>query len=57
MRPFFDYEDGDFATPISDNMAIDSDGNVLMKLGENMAVDVESGNVHLKSSWNNEDDE
>ena len=57
MRPFFDYEDGDFAIPILDNMAIDSDGNLLMKLGENMAVDVESGNVHLTSSWNNEDDE
>ena len=29
-KHFFDYEDGDFAYSISDNMAIDSDGDLLI---------------------------
>lgn len=28
---FFDVDDGDFAYAISDNMAVDSDGNMLMR--------------------------
>ena len=27
-KRFFDYDDGDFGMTISDNMAIDSDGNL-----------------------------
>ena len=30
-KHFFDFEDGDFAHSISDNMAIDSDGDLLMR--------------------------
>lgn len=29
-KHFFDYDDGNFAHTISDNMAIDSDGDLLM---------------------------
>lgn len=32
-KHFFDFEDGDFAHSISDNMAIDSDGDLLMRMG------------------------
>ena len=28
---FFDYDDGDFAMSISDNMAMDSDGELMMR--------------------------
>ena len=28
-KRFFDYDDGDFGTTISDNMAMDSDGNLM----------------------------
>ena len=31
-RNFFDYDDRDFAYTISDNMAIDSDGDLLMRM-------------------------
>ena len=30
---FFDYDDGDFAMSISDNMAMDSDGDLMMRMG------------------------
>ena len=32
-KHFFDYDDGDFAMSISDSMAMDSDGNLMMRLG------------------------
>jgi len=32
-KHFFDYDDGDFAYAVSDNMAIDSDGNMMMRMG------------------------
>ena len=37
-RHFFDYDDGDFAMNISDNMAMDSDGNLMMRMGDHMAT-------------------
>lgn len=55
-RNFFDYDDGDFAYKISDNMAIDSDGNMLMRMGDNSAVDMETGEMHFVSGWNDDDE-
>ena len=40
-KHFFDFEDGDFAFSISDNMAMDMD----------------TGDIHMISSWPNDDDE
>ena len=56
-KHFFDYEDGDFAYSISDNMAIDSGGDLLMRMGDNMAMDMDSGELHIISGWPNEDDD
>ena len=30
---FFDYDDGDFAMRILDNMAMDSDGDLMLRMG------------------------
>lgn len=57
VKHFFDYEDGDFAYSISDNMAIDSDGDLLMRMGENIVMDMDSGELHIISGWYNEDDD
>ena len=56
-RHFFDYDDGDFAHSISDNMAIDSDGDLLMRMGGNMAMDMESGELHFTSGWSDDDED
>lgn len=32
-KHFYDFEDGDFAYSISDDMAIDSDGDLMLRLG------------------------
>ena len=52
-KHFFDFEDGDFVHTISDNMAIDSDGNMMMR----MAMDLDSGDIHIISSWSNDDED
>ena len=46
-KHFFDYDDSDFAYTVSDNMAIDSDGNMMMRMGDNMALDMDSGGFTL----------
>ena len=56
-KHFFDFEDRDFAFSISDNMAIDSDGDLMMRMGNNMAMDMDTGDIHMISSWTNDDDE
>ena len=33
-KHIFDFEDGDFAFTVSDNMALDSDGNMMMCRGD-----------------------
>ena len=58
-KHFFDYDDGDFAYTISDNMAIDSDGNMMMRMGDNMAMDMDmdNGELHIISSWEDEEED
>lgn len=53
---FWDYEDGNFVHAISDNMAVDSDGDMLMRMGDNMTMDMESGDLHFTSGWSVDDD-
>ena len=54
---FFDYDDGNFAHTISGNMAIDSDGDLLMRMGDNMAMDMDSGELHIISGWPDDEDD
>ena len=56
-KHFFDFEDGDFAFTISYNIAMDSDGNMMMRMGDNMAMDMDSGEIHLVSSWSDDDED
>lgn len=52
----FDYSDSDIAYSVSDNMAINSNGDYLMRMGDNMALDMESGEMHTISSWLDDED-
>lgn len=53
----FDFEDGDFAFRLSDNMAMDTNGNLMMRTSDNVAMDMNTGEMHITSSWHNEDDD
>lgn len=48
---FFDYETGEFVYAVSDDMAINSDGGLLMRMGDDMAMDMETGELHIVSGW------
>ena len=32
-------------------MGFDSDGNMMMRMSDNMAMDMDSGDIHFVSSW------
>ena len=53
---FFDVDDGDFGFQMSDTMGMDSDGNMMMCVGDNMAMDMDSGELHMVSGWDDDDD-
>lgn len=55
----FDFDDGDFIFPLSkeSNIGIDSNGDLHMRMGSNMSMDMDSGDLHITSGWNNHDDE
>ena len=36
---------------ISDNVAMDSDGDLMMRMGDHMAMDMDTGDIHMISSW------
>lgn len=52
----FDFEDGDFINKLSDDMGIDFDGHMHLKIGSNMSMDLDDGDIHFTSSWDDEDD-
>ena len=54
----FDANDGDFIFPTSNRTGIDSKGNIIIRVGDNAALDTESGEIHFVPGWtdNNDDD-
>ena len=53
---FFDIFNGKFGFEMSDNLGMDSDGNMMMCVGDNMAMDMDSGEMHMVSGWDDDDD-
>lgn len=49
----FDYDDGDFAMS---SMAMDSDGDLMMRMGDHMAMDMDTGDIHMISTWPDDDE-
>ena len=47
MGGIFDVEDGDFLIKMSDNMMMDSEGHLMQSYGNNMAMDMETGELHM----------
>ena len=56
-KHFFDYNDGDYVHSVSDNMAMDSGGNMMMRMGNTMAMDMDSGDIHFISSWSADEED
>lgn len=52
----FDLDDGDFLFGSGDNR-FDSDGHMMHNMGGGMAMDMETGDLHIVSGWDDEDDD
>ena len=48
---FIDFDNGDFCTELSNNTAINSNGQMMIKTGDNMAMNLETGELHVVSGW------
>ncbi len=55
-KTIFDLEDGDFIFSTSGNIGFDSDGN-MMRMYDNMAMDMDSGELHFISSWDDDEED
>lgn len=53
----FDYDDGDFIISTNGNMGIDSNGDLNMRMGDNLSMDMNTGELHFNSGWKDKDDE
>ena len=42
---------------ISNNMAVDSEGNFMMRMSDNMAMDMDTGDIHFISGWFDDEDD
>ncbi len=47
MSRIFDMEDGDFLMKMSDNMMMDSEGHLMQSFGNSMAMDMDTGELHM----------
>lgn len=54
---FFDFTDGDCVFSVSGDTAMDSEGHLMARSGDNAAIDLETGELHIISSWNDDEDE
>ena len=36
---------------------MDSDGGLMMRMGDHMAMDMDTGDIHMISSWSDDDEE
>ena len=57
MKHFFDYSEGDFGIELSRDLLIDAKGNLMQRMGDSMAMDLDSGELHIISSDTSDDEE
>ena len=53
----FDYDDGDFIMGGDDGIGFDSDGDMMLRIGNGMAMDMDSGDIHIVSGWDEDDED
>jgi len=56
-NPIFDFDNGDYIFPTSDTMGMDSDGDIYMRMNDNTCIDMDTGDIHFTSGWDDEDED
>ena len=54
---FFDFDDGDYGIELSDDMLMDSEGDLMTRMSDNMALDLNTGELHFVSGLSSDDDQ
>ena len=55
--PIFDFNDNDFIFQTSDSSGIDSEGHMHIRMCDSMSMDMETGELHLTSSWKDDEED
>lgn len=53
----YDHTEGDFIMPMGKDMGIGMNGDLHLRLGDNLAMNTNSGNLCFTSSWSVEDED
>ncbi len=53
--PIFDLDDFGPLFRISKDMAVDEDGSFSLRMGDNMAMDMDTGEMRFTTSWDSDD--
>ena len=56
-KPIFNMDDGDYIFSTSGYMGFDSDRNMMMRMSDNIDMDMDSGELHFVSSWDDDDED
>ena len=48
---FFNYDSGDMGFATSESMGKSSDGDMLMRMGDNMVMKLDTGDLEMISGW------
>ena len=52
----FDYDNGEYIYNTSGSRGYGSDGDMYMRIGSNMAMNMDTGEHHFCSSWDDDDE-
>ena len=52
----YDIFGGEYLDKTSDSTARDDDGDMIIRIGDSMALDLDSGEMRLTSIWDDDDD-
>ena len=52
-NPVIDFNNGNIIIPTAPNTGIDSNGDIHVQVGNNVSIDVNTGDVHVTSDWGN----
>lgn len=52
---FFNYDSDDMGFATSESMGMSSDGDMLMRMGDNMVMNMDTGDLEMISGWPEDD--
>ena len=59
FNPIFDFESGSFIfpDPRTGNTGLDMNGDIHVRMSNNMSMDLSTGEMHINSGWKTNDNE